>query len=255
MRDEDYVTSAATPYQQQFSSMLKNYFIADVGIILNVDEDGIHASVQSLNMTDGIMETYKDLEILYAGINDTSIAGCPCLLIGNKTGVKDLRKGILLNKNELYQKRCLKVIPLSFGTREGPIVGRDDNSFNIVGEGYTITYTKDSVSLVAKNFVTVNIEPRGTFFDFPLLSISIAKSIEYIRKDKEGNIISRKVQDLDGNIKSYYTALEQPEDEELDDLDTFDKWMWSKELTPEGVLTLNQKDKENLSKLELSKLE
>lgn len=234
-----------TPYQNEFDSILRNYRIIDVGTILNVSEDKLSATVQGFDVQNGVVKTYKDIEILYPAGVTVGVIGCPCIIFRPATGVQNIQQNTLLGTKSLHPEASIKVVPLFFGKGQNVSLGFNSGNYTISTENYSMSFNELGVDLILGNSAYVSADTDSIGISLHAYNININEEgiIETLYKDVNDKLISRTVYDpSSGDSLLYYGATDEPSDDELDDLDTFTKWSWIKKMSANGTFSIQQMD-------------
>lgn len=244
MRTSPVVQSDATPYQEEQDNILRNYRIIDVGTILNVSKDNRTCTIQSFNVQNGVVQTFKDVEILYPGSITLGIIGCPCLIFRPATGVDKIRDNTLISTYKMHPEESVKAIPLFFD-QSNTKLGFVDGNFTITTDFYTISFSETgiNVSLGCGAFISGNTEGLSISVSSCNVSVNSEGHIESLYRNSEDELIARTTYNPeDGSFTYYCSPKDTPSDDELDDLDTFTKWTWIKKISADGTVSLQQKD-------------
>ena len=244
MMTSSSIHSDATPYQDEYDNILRNYKVIDVGLILNVSKDGAFCTVQGFDVHNGVVQTYKNVEMLYPGYITLGIIGCPCVLFRPATPVSNIQKNTLLHTEKLHAEASIKAIPLFFN--KGNVkVGLVNGNYTIASDFYTISFTETSVEISLGDcaYISGNTDSISLSINSFSINMDVNGVIESLYKDSNGVIVSRNVYSPeDGSFTYYSGATTDPEGEELDDLDTFTKWTWIKKFFPDGTIEIKKQD-------------
>lgn len=242
------IDSAMVPFQEQLKSDMSNFRILDIGIILNIKDDV--ATVQSFNRKRGMAKVVS-AEVLYPGNIKLGLTGNPCLLVVPASGVQSIREGKGIDNTNIFAESGVKCIPLFLGNIDSVGIGFREGAFTITTEdGYDCVFNKDSIDISTKVYsLFLNKVSSSVITPSSCTVYKKEGDIETIIKDNEGIMISRTVYTAEtGETKCYYGATAEPEEEELDDLDSFNKWTWLKTFNKDGsfvISRLNIDDPEN----------
>lgn len=235
---EEYV-QLMKPVDSKYDDIAFTFNVVDIGTILGITDN--KASVQGFNTVNGQPATYENIEVLYTGIAETNLTGQPCLIVRPVTPITSVRQGTVYVTKGPHAKEGTKCIPLSFGQRN-LTVGFEGGNFVIKGGNYGLGFGAKGVGINVNGMCNLTADDEGVSIHTKQKDTYITDRTEEIERDPDDNIVRRKVITSDGTITEYSAPLEQPSDDDYDNLDNFIKWGRIDVVQPDGTKTTTIQD-------------
>lgn len=239
---KDYTDLFGRTQTTEITDQISMLTLIDVGRILNINEEG-KADVQLMRYIGGMPIVLKDVEVLQIGAVGAGIyveAGGPCLLFAPRTSLTSILNGTLATIYHAYDERTLKALPIANGQSMAVRLECTGRGLAIRTDEYALEAFRGNITLGDRaNICNASLDGEGQ------LNVKIGNinhldgdpdgTLTTTRWDADGKIFYREVSTPDGTITIYRNMYEEPTDEEVQDLSTYEKWQWIETFMPDGT--------------------
>lgn len=221
--------------------------LIDIGQILSIDEDGkAKIKLFRYNGSDAII--LKGVELLQIGTTGAGIyigPGGLCLVFAPKTPLVDTLNSTIATIYHDYDERSLKALPVANGQSMTVRLICGGDGISLVSNKYGLRAREGAISLGdSEGICWGELDEDGRLTsqlgNTNYFESSPSGALVTTRWDPDGKIFYREVSAPDGTITIYRNMYEEPTDEEVQDLSTYEKWQWVETFMPDGTHNIIQ---------------